>query len=254
MTVKQADFHTALRDPNEHIPKGLVDDQGAPAGRRFNVYRNNVTTSLMDALEEGFPVIRKLLDDVNFRNLARDYQANTPPSSPLMMHFGAAFPAFLRGHKSLVKIPYLGDVAELELALRRSYHATDSSPVNAEILGQLSEHQLLSATFDIAPPVMLVCSKWPILGIWHYNSTENAPKPSPIGQCVMISRPEFDPRPEEITLGDVALIRDLQAEKPLSDALQAAHSQDDAYDFGRILGQLLAGNAITNINFKDHDE
>ena len=70
MSVSQAKFTQALLNPEAAIPAGLIDPQGRPAGKRFNVYRNNVIVSLMDAMETAFPVIQKLIGAENFRNLS----------------------------------------------------------------------------------------------------------------------------------------------------------------------------------------
>lgn len=247
MRVPQQDFHTALRQPQIDIPAGLVDEAGAPAGRRFNVYRNNVTTSLMDALGDGFPVIAKLLGEENFRNLAREYQAAHPPSSPLMIFFGEAFPQFLADFAPLAKIPYLSDVAKLEIALRKSYHAADATAMAPARLGALSEEQLLAARVKLAPSVRVVTSPWPIVGIWKLNSVEGAEKPVARAECALVTRPEFDPMPELITPADAACLLTLQKGQTLADALAAAQAQDENHDFGRLLGRLLAQNAIVDL-------
>ncbi|MDG1431956.1 MAG: DNA-binding domain-containing protein [Paracoccaceae bacterium] len=250
MIVDQTAFHAALRNPSADIPTGLTNDKGAPAGSRFNVYRNNVTTSLMDALSDGFPVIHKLLGQENFKNLARDYQAAHPPSSPLMMMFGAEFPDFLRTHPGLAKLAYLGDVAEMEYAMRRSYHAANSVAIDPAVLASLDETSLLASTFQIAPSVQVCTSAWPILGIWRFNSIVGAPKPTPKAECVLITRPDFDPSPEEITKGDVALLQSFANGETLETALIAAQTIEEGHDFGRILQCLLAGGAITKIDTK----
>lgn len=247
MRVPQQEFHSALRHPQIDIPAGLVDDAGAPAGRRFNVYRNNVTTSLMDALGDGFPVIKKLLGEENFRNLAREYQAAHPPSSPLMIYFGEAFPQFLADFVPLAKIPYLSDVAKLEYAMRQSYHAADAPAMDPAKLGELSEEQLLAAKVTLAPSLRVVTSPWPIVGIWQMNSVEGAAKPVARAECALITRPEYDPMPELITPADAALLLTLQKGLPLADALAAAQEQDQNHDFGRLLGRLLAQNAIVDL-------
>ena len=46
-----AQFVPALLDPEAAIPPGLVDRAGRAAGKRFDVYRNNVAVGLADALE-----------------------------------------------------------------------------------------------------------------------------------------------------------------------------------------------------------
>ena len=251
MIVDQTYFHAALRDPSAQIPSGLVDHNGNPAGRRFNVYRNNVTTSLMDALAEGYPVIKKLLGDDNFRNLSREYQANHPPSSPLMMHFGEAFPSFLDGFKPPAKLPYLGDVARLEYALRCSYHAADSTSIDPNTLAEMTEDQLLGSRPKLASAVQIIESKWPILGIWQFNTTKDAPKPPSKAQSVLVTRPEFDPIPLEISHGDICFLASVSNGGTLNDALVAAQDVEPTHDFSALLSKLLSGNALTELKIEE---
>ena len=76
MTVSQTAFRHGLLDPALPAPDGLVNPDGAPATKRFDVYRNNVAVSLSDALESAFPVIRKLVGD-NFDECAEAAQKFT---------------------------------------------------------------------------------------------------------------------------------------------------------------------------------
>ncbi len=246
MIVSQDIFHKALRQPDQPIPDGLNGTNNAPAGRRFNVYRNNVATSLMDALASGFPVISKLLGQENFRNLARDYQWDNPPSSPLMMLYGESFPDFLDHHPALSKLPYLGDVARLEYAIRRSYHAADAPQLEAT---SLEDERILQARFTLSDTVELVSSPYPIFGVWRINTQPDAPKPTAKAEFVAIFRPDYDPLPEEVSGADFALLTALKAGETLQDALAKAQSTDPDHDFARILGRLLAGNAIACIDF-----
>lgn len=245
MRVSQQEFHTALRRPADPIPAGLNGTGGTPAGRRFNVYRNNVATSLMDALASGFPVIAKLLGEANFKNLARDFQWQNPPSSPLMIHYGEGFAEYLQDHPALSKYPYLGDVARLEYALRQSYHAADPAEFDPS---RLQTEQLLHATITLAAPVRVVSSSYPILGIWRMNTQANAPKPVMQAETVAVFRPELDPTPEAITPADAAMLRSLSKGSTLETALSDAQAIDPDHDFARILGQMLAGRAIADIH------
>lgn len=248
MNVTQQDFHTALRKPSDPIPEGLRGTGGQAAGRRFNVYRNNVATSLMDALASGFPVIKKLLGEKNFRNLARDFQWQNPPASPLMMLYGEGFADYLSAHPALVKFPYLGDVARLEYALRQSYHAADTPEFDAN---RLQAENLLKATFTLAPSLKLLTSDYPVFSIWRANTQLDAPKPVMQAETVAIFRPDYDPIPEVITPADAAMLASLLAGNPLETALSEAQDADPEHDFTHILGRMLAGCAIADIQFPE---
>jgi hypothetical protein len=126
--MSQQEFRTALLDPEHPVPSGLTDPQGRPAGRRFNVYRNNVSVSLTEALRQAFPVVQKLVGEEFFTAMAQEHLRAHPPASPLMMFYGEAMPAFLSAFPPVAHLPYLADVARLELALRASYHAPDAVP------------------------------------------------------------------------------------------------------------------------------
>ena len=58
MFTTQSEFGAALFDPELAVPDSLRDGENQPAGKRFNVYRNNVIVSLKQALSQSFPVIK----------------------------------------------------------------------------------------------------------------------------------------------------------------------------------------------------
>lgn len=244
MTGLVAEFLPALRDPALAVPKGLTDGAGRPAGRRFNVYRNNVTVSLMEALAQGFPAIHSLIGADNFAIVARGYAATHPPQSPLLMHYGTAFPAFLAEQPALAHLPYLADVARLELALRASYHAADHTSFDADDLARIAPDTLETTALSLAPGVRLLRSRWPVAQIHAFALVPAAPKPQGGPQDVAIFRPEFDPVAHELPPGGHAFLTLLQANRPLGPATEAATAIAPAFDLGAMLALLLSHNAL----------
>lgn len=245
--VAQADFARAILDPTADVPSGLARPDGTAAGKRFDVYRNNVVGSLVSALESAFPVLHRILGDDNFKTMAVVHARNHPPRQPLLMFYGEDMPAFLAGFEPVARHGFLPDLARLELALRVSYHAADAESVTAESLATLSPEQLMDAQFVLAPAVVLIRSRWPIHGIWQANRRDGAPKPVARAEDVLIVRPEFDPEPVLLPVGGAAFIAALQEGNCISEAVDAGVADQPEFDLAAVLGILIGGRAITEV-------
>lgn len=249
MSVSQTTFRTALLDASQPVPDGLLDATAQPAGRRFSVYRNNVAVSLTEAMHQAFPVITKLLGQQNMDGLAGMYLRRHPPSSPLMMFYGENFPDFIEGMEQLSHLGYLPDVARLELALRRAYHAADGQPIAADALA-LPPEDLMQVKLALAPAVQIMRSDWPIHAIWQFNTQDEAPKPQAGAQDVLVIRPEYDPEPQLLPPGGAAWITRIREGQTIGDAFEATLADTPEFDLGTTLALLLQGSAITSVTIE----
>ncbi|GGO51328.1 Putative DNA-binding domain-containing protein [Roseovarius pacificus] len=247
MSLTQTRFHDALLTGAQLAPDGLSDGQGRPAGRRFDVYRNNVAVSLTEALEQGFPAVRNLIGPDRFKSMAGRFLRQHPPETPMIMHYGAAFPAFLEAAEPLAHIGYLGDVARLEQAQREAYHAADATPVDAAALSALPPDDLVRSLVRFAPALRLIRSAWPVLAIWRYATEPGTPKPAAIAQDVLITRPDFDPELTDLPQGGASFVTALMNNSTLSAALDTALSDAPDFDLQNMLGLLLQRQAIAAI-------
>jgi len=242
MITTQSDFRAALLDPASPPPEGVRNPDGAQATKRFDVYRNNVAVSLTDALETAFPVVNKLVGNDFFRAMAGVCLRAHPPKSPVMMFYGDDMPEFLAGFGPAQSVPYLPDVARLELALRHSYHAADATPVAPDALAQLAPDTLPHVTFKFAPSVRVVTSKFPLHSIWWSNT--HGGDVAKVAQPALITRPEFDPQVDALTPEQAAVLAALMSHEPLGGALRHGGA---GFDLGPLLGLLLARNALISI-------
>lgn len=245
MIVTQAEFTQGLLDPERPAPDGLRDGNGVQTAKRYDVYRNNVAVSLTDALVSAFPVIHKLVGDEFFRAMAGVYLRTHLPDTALMMYYGDKMPQFLKRFPPAQTLPYLPDVARLEIAMRESYHAADASPISGDALGRIAPDALMSAKLSIAPAVRIVSSSHPIHGLWQANMRADAAKPVKRAETVLITRPRFDPAQHLITETDAAFLRALQDGHALGVAMSKAGPD---LDLGATLGLLLRQGALTEIS------
>lgn len=243
----QVQFAAALVDPALPAPEGLGDGAGRPAGRRFDVYRNNVVVGLSEALAEAFPVVAKLVGEEFFAAMAGVFVRAHPPRTPLMMFYGEEFPGFLEDFPPAAGLGYLPDVARLELAVRQSYHAADATPMDPAAVAAMAGEALLSCRLRLAPALRLVSSPWPVLGIWRANMDPGAPPPAAQPEDVLITRPGHDPAMTPMEPGGARFVAELAGGAPIGTAIEAALARAPGFTPTATLSALLSGGAITGL-------
>ncbi|MFX0540661.1 putative DNA-binding domain-containing protein [Roseovarius sp. S4756] len=244
MSATQSRFRAALLDPALPPPEGLGDGQGGPVGRRFDIYRNNVASSLIDALEVGFPAVRKLIGPRNFRAITGEFLRRHPPDKPMIAIYGATLPKFLEEFPPLAHLRYLGDVARLEQTLRESYHAADATPLDPAVLQGLAPEQLLASRLQLAPALRLLRSSWPVHGIWAYNMQNGAPTPAAIAEDVIVTRPEYHPIAAVAGPGGADFVAALAAGQTIGASHDTAMRGAPDFDLAGVLAILTSGGAL----------
>ena len=109
-----AAFSPALLDPQSELPTVVTGPNEKIATKRYNVYRNNVTVSLINALVAIFPATERITGVEFFRAMARFHIRATPPTSPLLFEYGRDVPGFIERYEYARPMPWLADIARLE--------------------------------------------------------------------------------------------------------------------------------------------
>ena len=245
MLVTQDDFARTLLDPEAPVPSGLTSKSSKP-DKRFAVYRNNIAAGMTDALETAFPVVERLVGNKFFRAAAGVYLRRHPPTSPLLMLCGKEMPEFLETFEPVRHLPYLADVARLELALRESYHAADAKPLEAFDAAGLPPESIARATVRLAPSLRLLRSRHPVHQIWRANTSGGKIEHGG-PEDVMVARREFDPLPEPLPRGGYAFIVSLRRGHDLGSAYEAAVEEFDGFLLDGMMARLIEARAIIEI-------
>ena len=177
-SLSQHVFAQALLDPQQPCPPGLRSWNGSDPAARFAVHRNNAVSSLVEALADTFPVTRELVGDVFFAAMARLFVMGAPPRSPVLALYGGDFPAFVEGFAPARSVPYLADVARLEVQRIRAFHAADAPVMSAgDLTRHLRDPQALPASrVEFHPSAAVLISRFAIVALWaaHQGAGEIA--------------------------------------------------------------------------------
>jgi hypothetical protein len=129
--------------------RALALFQGSPDRRErgFKVHANNATHALICALNDTFPVVRRIVGETEFTAVAIAYVRQHPPARDgLLIWYGGQFPRFLDSLK-MARAPDLADLARLEFAWLEAYHAAEAEPLTVSHFATLTPDQLVAALF-----------------------------------------------------------------------------------------------------------
>lgn len=239
-------FASALLAPEETPPAGLRAWSG-PVGRRFRVYRDNVAIGLRNALASRFPVVEKLVGEAFFAAMAEVFVSAHPPRSPLLLNYGDDLPDFLARFEPVAELPYLADVARLEIARSRAYHAEDAAPLDPQALAAVPPERLAEIRFRAHPSLAVITSPHPIGTIWAMNSGEAEPAPITDWRAedVLVCRPEMLVETRVLPPGGALFLTVLAEGAPLGQAYAKAAASVADFDLTLHLTGLIQAGCFT---------
>lgn len=248
-----ADFTPALMDPACAIPVGLVGPHGKAAVKRYNVYRNTVTVSLIDALAAIYPAVQRITGIEFFRAMARFHVRATPPASPLLFEYGRDFPAFIEGFEHAHDMPWLADTARIERAWLDAYHAADASPLSGEMLASVSPDRLGDLVFAPHPATRVVRSPYPAVTIFAANRVDGPVTPvrSSAAEDALVTRPEMEVAVRRLPAGGAIFLTSLIGGNTLQVAAAAAFSDAPSFDLPAGIAAMVEAGVFTSIKFGD---
>jgi len=225
-------FAQALTDPARATPADVVGPRGKGAIKRYNVYRNNVAVSLIDALAAIYPAVQRITGVEFFRAMARFHVRVTPPTSPLLFEYGRDFPAFIEGYEYAQDMPWLADTARIEQAWLDAYHAADVPPLSPDVLARVPSDRLGDVVFTAHPAACIVRSAYPAVAIFAMNRVEGpiTPLRSSTAEDALITRPDMEVAVRLLPLGGAAFLNCLIDGGTLGAAAATAFAETPSFD------------------------
>jgi hypothetical protein len=239
----------ALQDPARPLPPGLTTWNGSDPAVRFGVHRNTVAVSLTAALADTFPVTHQLAGERCFDWMARGLIAAAPPCSPVLTDYGDAFPDWIAEHAPTADQAYLPDLARLELARVRAYHAAVAAPLTTTALaGYLANpQQLPGAGLRLHPSLHVLDASDAIVSLWaaHQGSAPGAALTDPRRpESALVLRSGDDTLVVPLPGGAATCVTALATGATLGDAAAAGAARDPDFDLTQCLALLIRHGAI----------
>lgn len=250
-------FSTAVRTPDEAVPVEIGKTNNQPSLKRFNVYRNNIASSLRSAMAATYPVVEAIVGAEFFAPMAQAYVADNIPSSPVLLEYGENFAEFLERFEPVRQLGYLPDVARVEWAFNESFHAKDAEPITIQALSALDPHTLQYVRFALHPSLRLIRSSWPALSIWQAHQQDDPSvhmkkiTASRQGEVGFVVRPKFEVTATVVPVAAVDFLTELSNGKTLSQAAEVITEAEQA-DMGAMLAALFDAGLVIGLTTLDN--
>ena len=249
LALLQRAFAESVFFDSAPIPATIRHGSGPAYASRFSVYRNNVFASLIGAVSARYPTVRKLLWEETFNQTAHLYVTMEPPRSPALLRYGESFPKFLRNIGQSPTANYVADVAELEAARTRAYHAADAPTLSRNAFGELSPDQIQNLCPVLHPSVQLLKSAFPIVSIWEANqqANDNTLKFWE-AECALIARPRSQVEIWRLPPGAYVFLSVLMEGRTIAEAASRAVAEVPNVGLTECFAVLLSANVVVALH------
>ena len=213
----------------------------------FKVYRNTVMKGAVDALQANFPTVVRLVGSEWLQAAAAIHARQSPPSDSRLIHHGAEFPAFLDQFEHARELPYLGNVARLDLLWTQCHAAADEPGIDVNQIAALAPEGL--AELQLTPRA---AARWswfadqPVFSIWHHNR-EALPMPDPLqwqGEGALLVRSEGVVHWQPLDIGGCAFLDACASGQNLAQAAEHASNIQPSLDILDLLTRLVSADVF----------
>ena len=223
----------------------------------FAVHRNTVMKGCVDALEANFPAVARLVGPEWMQAASAVFARGELPGGPMLLDYGATFPAFLSAFEPAAGLPWLPAVAALDQAWTESHAAADAPVLRADALHAIEPALLLEGRLRLHPAARWRwCADAPASALWSRNRVD-AGDMQQQDAAAEDARIEWRPegtlltRPFEAVLHRwidgpaIAFLDACDTGCTLGDAALAAMEADPAVDMATLIGVLIGAGTFT---------
>ena len=224
--------------------KAYPDDE---LNARLAIYKNNVYASLLAVMSDLYPAVVKTVGDDFFNASARIYLSQHPPRRANLIMLGHDFPEFIETFAPTESLPYLPDVARIDLACHQAYHAEDAEPLSARDFEKLDIDVLSRCGLNIHPSARLITSRYACFSIWNLSGDTESEVSADSPESVLVVRPGMEVNTYSLTNGSYQFVHSLFSGGTLEQALHAGIQSEDSFNPTEAIQFLIQSGLATKI-------
>lgn len=157
----------------------VVDDPVVSARTRLGIYADSYVSRLVEALTDTYPVLRAVLGEAAFDELARSYVREVPSTTPSIRWYGERLAAHAYGQAGHTRTAVLlSDLANWEWALACAFDGTDCEPLDPATLSSIAPTDWAQLRFRFVPTLARVRMHSDAVAWWRAQQRgESMPEP-----------------------------------------------------------------------------
>jgi len=200
-------------------------------GSRLAVYTEGYPARLLEALRETFPAVAHLIGASTFAALVARFIRAVEIHSSNLNRCGESLPHFIREDAISESLPFLADLATLECAVQRAFHAYEQPALLAHQFEVATLAEWEATVLQFQPSVAVVHSPWPTLDLWRARDTPRDEIDIDLNdraQSVVVERRGLDVHCTAIDHVEANLLAKLLAGAPLGEAIHGIATENGA--------------------------
>jgi hypothetical protein len=184
LSLLQRELQRDLLGDESSIAAAVIDAPPLPVQARLAIYRNAYRVRLIEALDEVYPMLHRLLGDETFESLGTLFVETHPSVHRSIRWYGRELAEFLGVMPPFADQPILSEVARLEWTLSEVFDAADAVVMDRASLLAVDPERWTTLRFGFHPSMRLLTLAWNTVAVWQAVSEEQDP-----------SSPERSPEP-----------------------------------------------------------
>jgi hypothetical protein len=174
----QRELQRHLLNQDSAIADAIVDSPPLPAADRLAIYANGYRTRLIEALDDTYPLLHRLLGDDDFTALGEAFVAAHPSVHRSIRWYGRELAEFLSRVPPHAGQPIVAELARLEWTLTEVFDAPDAEPRSRAALAAINPSAWSELRFELHPSIRRLPLHWNAAAAWKaLNAEETPPHP-----------------------------------------------------------------------------